>query len=361
MTPERLREIAEEIQRPLISRYTKTLVAELRAHADELERRIGTALASAAEDERKLRVEIDAWRQLAFTNHACIGKYGDDGEMQCNKCFIDFKRQSPEEISERLYINGVAWMNQEQTELKGMQADLNLTKTMLAVKDQTLVQSGEFILALGYTGPLGNDAGKAWLDGIEKRLVAWEQILEPGFAGNSNPLTATFDAEADMWVGSWFGVSSQADTREDAVVATIDALVLHTEARAHLAEKRLAANSRTWGELPHSIQDILKEPHEWDNKNPSEQRDWAIERLAEAEAIRGPAGALVEAMETCHACKSSVLVEEGPTYCSEGGCSYDCDDHDPPNCVGIDVLHARLKAALGAAPPTDGEREKGRG
>lgn len=54
---------------------------------------------------------------------------------------------------------------------------------------------------------------------------------------------------------------------------------------------------------------------------------------------------LVDAMETCHICQSTLMVEEGPVYC-EDGCSSDCDGHEAPNCVGIDVLHARLKRAL---------------
>ena len=57
------------------------------------------------------------------------------------------------------------------------------------------------------------------------------------------------------------------------------------------------------------------------------------------------ARALADAMETCHICQSVLLVEKGPTYC-ESGCSSDCDDHDMPECVRIDVLHAALKREL---------------
>lgn len=39
-------------------------------------------------------------RQFMWINHGCeiSALYGDDGEMQCNKCRIDFKRQPVEEI-----------------------------------------------------------------------------------------------------------------------------------------------------------------------------------------------------------------------------------------------------------------------
>ena len=58
------------------------------------------------------------------------------------------------------------------------------------------------------------------------------------------------------------------------------------------------------------------------------------------------AWALINAMEECHECGSLVFVEEGPIYCGEGGCSSDCDDHEEPPCIGIDVLHGNLKRVL---------------
>lgn len=66
--------------------------------------------------------------------------------------------------------------------------------------------------------------------------------------------------------------------------------------------------------------------------------------------LREAATALVAAMETCHLCQGLILIEEGPTHCEN--CSYDCEEHDEPNCIGIDVLHARLKAALAALETT---------
>ena len=39
-------------------------------------------------------------RKLLWLHHGCSqdGLYGDDGEMQCNKCRIDFRRDSAKEI-----------------------------------------------------------------------------------------------------------------------------------------------------------------------------------------------------------------------------------------------------------------------
>lgn len=49
---------------------------------------------------------MDAWtederilRQLLWANHGYDGLYGDDGEMQCNRCRIDFVRSSAIRIS----------------------------------------------------------------------------------------------------------------------------------------------------------------------------------------------------------------------------------------------------------------------
>lgn len=47
--------------------------------------------------------------------------------------------------------------------------------------------------------------------------------------------------------------------------------------------------SMTWGDLPEAVRQLcanLKppvEPHEWDNMNVAEQRDWAIHQLAISE------------------------------------------------------------------------------
>jgi len=42
-------------------------------------------------------------RQLLWLKHGCSfpSLYGDDGEMQCNSCMIDFKRDSADRILKR--------------------------------------------------------------------------------------------------------------------------------------------------------------------------------------------------------------------------------------------------------------------
>jgi hypothetical protein len=64
----------------------------------------------------------------------------------------------------------------------------------------------------------------------------------------------------------------------------------------------------------------------------------------EVEALKKAATDLLEAMETCHICKGVILLDEGPIHCEDH--SRDCEEHKQPNCIGIDVLHQRLKRAL---------------
>ena len=49
-------------------------------------------------------------------------------------------------------------------------------------------------------------------------------------------------------------------------------------AGAKKIKDRLSVVSRTYGELPEQLQGLLPS-HEWDNKTPSEQRDWTLARL----------------------------------------------------------------------------------
>ena len=51
------------------------------------------------------RAENKLLRQLLWLRHGCSGSalYGDDGEMQCNKCVIDFRRDTPEQIENKFW------------------------------------------------------------------------------------------------------------------------------------------------------------------------------------------------------------------------------------------------------------------
>ena len=50
-----------------------------------------------------LETENKILRRLLWIRHGCpfSALYGDDGEMQCGKCVIDFKRTSAELIEKR--------------------------------------------------------------------------------------------------------------------------------------------------------------------------------------------------------------------------------------------------------------------
>jgi len=51
-------------------------------------------------EEALLSLNQDKLRELLWLRHGCpiAALYGDDGEMQCSKCGIDFKRMSVEQI-----------------------------------------------------------------------------------------------------------------------------------------------------------------------------------------------------------------------------------------------------------------------
>jgi len=52
-------------------------------------------------------------RKLLWLNHGCehAALYGDDGEMQCNSCMIDFKRDSEDVIENKIIARRIQIMN----------------------------------------------------------------------------------------------------------------------------------------------------------------------------------------------------------------------------------------------------------
>ena len=64
--------------------------------------------------EARVRAETLAdettWRQLMWVRHGCpiADLYGDDGEMQCSCCHIDFKRDSVQAILDVFAVQGRA-------------------------------------------------------------------------------------------------------------------------------------------------------------------------------------------------------------------------------------------------------------
>ena len=57
------------------------------------------------EDERILR-------ELLWLNHGHMGLYGDDGEMQCGICCLDFKRDSAKKIKDEFERQGIEQLAQ---------------------------------------------------------------------------------------------------------------------------------------------------------------------------------------------------------------------------------------------------------
>lgn len=60
-------------------------------------------LLTDASDVSRVEAENELLRQMLWLSHGCphSALYGDDGEMQCGRCSIDFKRASAESIRDR--------------------------------------------------------------------------------------------------------------------------------------------------------------------------------------------------------------------------------------------------------------------
>ncbi len=59
-----------------------------------------------------------------------------------------------------------------------------------------------------------------------------------------------------------------------------------------------------------------------------------------------PIAQLLDALETCHICGGILHLEDWtPTHCEN--CSWDCDEHEEPQCSPLWKLHRDARAALG--------------
>ncbi len=52
-------------------------------------------------------IEERELRKLLWLHHGCKNLYGDDGELQCAKCGLDFKRDQIETIKHTLSFKNV--------------------------------------------------------------------------------------------------------------------------------------------------------------------------------------------------------------------------------------------------------------
>ena len=70
--------------------------------------------AGARAREQAIEEENKALREMLWLRHGCLALYGDDGEMQCGKCVIDFKRAEPQQIAARFEQIGRAALLQAE-------------------------------------------------------------------------------------------------------------------------------------------------------------------------------------------------------------------------------------------------------
>lgn len=99
---------------------------QLRASASQHE----AELARAADALRVAQEESLQLRKLLWLHHGHEGPalYGDDGEMQCHACVIDFRRADPNDIDERWYAEGVKRYHAEQSALAEVTRERDLYK-----------------------------------------------------------------------------------------------------------------------------------------------------------------------------------------------------------------------------------------
>lgn len=109
---------------------------------------------SVLEDIRYLVEENQLLRQLLWVRHGCFisNLYGDDGEMQCNKCMIDFKRDSAYKIKQKF--------------------EQNASKALVKAIEQSLCSSCTKYLGVSHsytTGKLCKEGIlKSWVEGLSK-------------------------------------------------------------------------------------------------------------------------------------------------------------------------------------------------
>jgi len=90
----------------LISEFDTSIPDDIQIHLDVENSNL------IPDDERIILDDFSHWpkndgwprneeilRELLWMEHQCEGKYGDDGEMQCGKCLIDFRRDSAKDIA----------------------------------------------------------------------------------------------------------------------------------------------------------------------------------------------------------------------------------------------------------------------
>lgn len=107
----RLRELADVVTKRDLrcSEFTMRIPAECDRDADIVLSEAANRLEARA-PSGTVAVEDMKLRELLWLRHGCsiTMLYGDDGEMQCSKCCLDFKTCSPHEIQEAIERNNRA-------------------------------------------------------------------------------------------------------------------------------------------------------------------------------------------------------------------------------------------------------------
>ena len=89
-------EKAEELVNKLF--YVPAYTADDLESRDDNDERV-ISIATALDEARSEAIEVEnKLRRLLWLRHGCDGLYGDDGEMQCSRCVIDFKRDNVDDI-----------------------------------------------------------------------------------------------------------------------------------------------------------------------------------------------------------------------------------------------------------------------
>ena len=82
----------------------------------------GGGMMSEAKNDRcivALEAGLTVMRRLLWLHHGHVGLYGDDGEMQCGTCLIDFKRSTPTEIEAAFFRRWVDVLDAAQEKRDG--------------------------------------------------------------------------------------------------------------------------------------------------------------------------------------------------------------------------------------------------
>jgi hypothetical protein len=99
--------MVDNLLMPIAGQGMKSYEYDAEKYAPKLAEIIKDSGYLSPEQVEKLQDDNDYLRELLWATHPCDSKYGDDGELQCNRyvCSIDFKRDDPEEIDKKIIIH----------------------------------------------------------------------------------------------------------------------------------------------------------------------------------------------------------------------------------------------------------------